>query len=378
MFSDLSFVGTSKWGRSRSVSAENPRGMAGQGGRATDGSGAPAARKLGLGWKVSPNVTVPAATTRELAAVTGPGIIRHIWITSNRSFRQSVLRFYWDGASGAAIECPLGDFFCSAWSRHTPITSLPVVGIPYCGLNCYWEMPFKRDFRVTIENIGIEDAVITYQIDYSHVDVPDEVGYLHARWHRESPVNESSVYTILDCQRGPGLYVGTYLAVGVNHPGWWGEGEFKFFIDDDDEFPTICGTGLEDYFCGAYDFNVPGAGYTTTSAPFVGLNQVLKPDGLYVSQQRFSLYRWHLVDPIAFDQRLKVTVQDLGWQEDGTYMKRRDDIASVAYWYDAEPEGIESGPMTIERLDVGEATVRRAYQAALANSPRELLGRRDR
>jgi hypothetical protein len=347
--------------------------LAGQGGRRLDGTGAVAARKLGLGWKVSPAVTVPAGTVHELAAVAGPGIIRHIWITSSGSFRQSVLRFYWDGASVPAIECPLGDFFCSAWSRYSPIASLPVTVVPYCGLNCYWDMPFKHDVRITLENIGVEDVVVTYQIDYSDVDVPDDFGYLHARWRRESPVNESSMYTVLDCQRGPGLYVGTYLAVGVNHPGWWGEGEFKFFIDDDDEFPTICGTGLEDYFCGSHDFNVPGAGYTTISTPFVGLNQVVKPDGLYVSQQRFSLYRWHLSDPIAFDQRLKVTVQDLGWQEDGAYMRRRDDIASVAYWYAAEPEGIKSEPMTIEHLDIGEATVRRAYQAALANSPREVL-----
>jgi len=200
MFSDLLTVGTSKWGRSRSVSAENPRGLAGQGGRRLDGTGAVAARKLGRGWKVSPAVTVPAGTVHELAAVAGPGIIRHIWITSSGSFRQSVLRFYWDGASVPAIECPLGDFFCSAWSRYSPIASLPVTVVPYCGLNCYWDMPFKHDVRITLENIGVEDVVVTYQIDYSDVDVPDDFGYLHARWRRESPVNESSMYTVLDCR----------------------------------------------------------------------------------------------------------------------------------------------------------------------------------
>lgn len=369
-------VGTGAWGRSRSISAENPRGLPGGGGRATEGTGSTASRKLGVGWKVSPGVLVGAGTTHELAVIDGPGVVRHIWITSSRSFRQAILRFYWDGATVPAIECPLGDFFCNAWTRYSAITSLQVVVVPYCGLNCYWEMPFKTGMRMAIENIGVEDATVTYQIDYAEVDVEAAAGYLHARWRRESPVNESSLYTILDCRRGPGLYVGTYLAVGLNHPGWWGEGEFKFFIDDDEEFPTICGTGLEDYFCGAYDFNVPGAGYTTASAPYVGLSQVVTPDGLYFSQQRFGLYRWHVTDPIAFDRRLRVTVQDLGWQEDGAYMLRRDDIASVAYWYDAEPEGIASEPMTIERLDVGEATVRRAQTVALTNAPREVLGRR--
>ena len=377
MLSQVCRVGTGHWGRSRAVTAENPMGLPGQGGRATEGTGAEAGRKFGTGWKMSPSVIVGAGTTKELVALSGTGIIRHIWITTGRSFRQSVLRIYWDGAGQPAIECPLGDFFCNAWTRHSAITSVPVVVMPYGGLNCYWEMPFRNGVKMTLENIGAEDFGVTYQVDYSEVDVPDDAGYLHARWRRESPVNDSSVYTVLNCPRGPGLYVGTYLAVGVNHPGWWGEGEFKFYIDDDEEYPTICGTGLEDYFCGAYNFDVPGAGYTTSSGPFVGLSQVLKPDGLYFSQQRFGMYRWHLLDPIAFDQRLRVTVQDLGWQEDGTYMKRRDDIASVAFWYDAQAEGIASEPMTLDRLDVGEATVRRAHQAALANAPREVLGRSD-
>jgi hypothetical protein len=376
VLSQVCRVGTGQWGRSRAVTAENPLGRPGQGGRATEGTGAAAARKFGVGWKMSPSVIVGAGTTKELAALNGPGIIRHIWITTGRSFRQSVLRIYWDGSDQPAIECPLGDFFCNGWTRYSAITSLPVVVMPYCGLNCYWEMPFRTNARITLENIGPEDYGVTYQVDYSEVDVPEEAGYLHARWRRENPVNESSVYTVLDCPRGPGLYGGTYLAVGVNHPGWWGEGEFKFYIDDDDDYPTICGTGLEDYFCGAYDFNVPGAGYTTTSGPFVGLSQVLSPDGLYFSQQRFGLYRWHLLDPIAFDRRLRVTVQDLGWQEDGTYMKRRDDIASVAFWYDARPDGIKREVMTLDRLDVGDGTVRRAHQGAVANYPREVLSRK--
>ena len=318
---------------------------------------------------------LPALTTTDIATVGGAGIIRHIWITTGRSFRQAILRIYWDGAPEPAIEAPLGDFFCNGWTRYSKITSLPVAVIPFCGLNCYWEMPYRTSFRISVENIADDDFGVTYQVDYSEVDPPHDAGYFHARWRRENPVNESSVYTVLDCPRGPGLYVGTYMALGVNHPGWWGEGEFKFFIDDDEDYPTICGTGLEDYFCGAYDFNVPGRGYTTTSAPFVGLSQVLKPDGLYFSQQRFGMYRWHLLDPIAFDKRLRVTVQDLGWQEDATYMLRRDDVATVAYWYHASPDGIAREPITRQRLDVGDASVRRAQQAALTNYPREVLGK---
>ena len=82
-------------------------------------------------------------------------------------------------------------------------------------------------------------------------------------------------------RHGRGHYVGTYLAWGVNSPGWWGEGEVKFYLDGDAEFPTICGTGTEDYFGGAWNFDVPGEGYTAYTTPYLGLHQILRPDGLY-------------------------------------------------------------------------------------------------
>ena len=111
--------------------------------------------------------------------------------------------------------------------------------------------------------------------------------------------------------QGRGHYVGTYMAWGVNNTGWWGEGEIKFFMDGDGEFPTICGTGTEDYFCGAYNFDPGSVDRTRTSAyqefttPYAGLPQVIRPDGVYHSQQRFGLYRWHITDPIRFEQDLR-------------------------------------------------------------------------
>src|SRR3712207_5505094 len=140
------------------------------------------------------------------------------------------------------------------------------------------------------------------------------------------------VHTLLDGIQGSGHYVGTYLAWGVNNNGWWGEGEIKFYLDGDDAYPTICGTGTEDYFGGAWNFDVPGQGYTTFSTPFLGLNQVIQPDGLYRSQQRFGMYRWHIMDPIRFQQDLWVTIQALGWrralEDTGRYLPLQDDIAS--------------------------------------------------
>ena len=100
-------------------------------------------------------------------------------------------------------------------------------------------------------------------------------------------------YVVLDGVRGRGHYVGTYVAWGVNNSGWWGEGEIKFFMDGD-EWPTICGTGTEDYFCGAYNFDAgtvdpafPRA-YIEFTTPYAGLPQVIRPDGTYQSQERFS------------------------------------------------------------------------------------------
>jgi hypothetical protein len=132
--------------------------------------------------------------------------------------------------------------------------------------------------------------------------------------------------------------VGTYLAWGVHNNGWWGEGEIKFYLDGDQDFPTINGTGTEDYFNGSYDFeNQETHQYEPFTSPYSGLAQVIKPDGLYQTQERFGLYRWHITDPVRFDHDLRVTVQDLGWQSGGRYLPLTDDISSVAFWYQTEP-----------------------------------------
>jgi len=143
-------------------------------------------------------------------------------------------------------------------------------------------------------------------------------------------------HVIADGIKGKGQYVGTYMAWGVNNTGWWGEGEIKFFMDGDGEFPTICGTGTEDYFCGAYNFDVNGQ-YTEFTTPYSGMPRVIRPDGTYSSQQRFSLYRWHVMDPIRFETDLKVTIQALGWRSGGRYLPLQDDISSVAFWYQTLP-----------------------------------------
>ncbi|NEE00430.1 glycoside hydrolase family 172 protein [Phytoactinopolyspora halotolerans] len=325
----------------RSISAENFSGAKGQGGMATEGTGAQAAGGLGQGWKVSPSIKIPAGTTAVLGEIAGPGVITHIWCTTapHRAWRGAVLRAYWEDEHVPAVEVPLGDLFCNGWNSFSQVSSVAVAANPNGGFNSYWPMPFHRSARVTLENLSAEEIILYYQIDYELGDVPDDASYLHAQWRRSHPVPRGEVHTLLDDVRGHGHYVGTYIAWGVNDPGWWGEGEIKFYLDGDTDFPTICGTGTEDYFGGAWNFDVPGQGYTTFTTPYLGLNQVLKPDGLYASQQRFGMYRWHIPDPIRFAEDLRVTIQSLGIApghhngQSHRFRPTSDDIASTALFY---------------------------------------------
>ncbi|HVF09206.1 MAG TPA: glycoside hydrolase family 172 protein [Abditibacteriaceae bacterium] len=328
--------------QTRSISAENFNGEKGRGGMATEGTGANAARDLGQGWKVSPSIQIEPGECRVLADIEGAGAIQQIWMTPGNldaHFRYLILRFYWDEAEMPAVECPIGDFFACGWNRYAQVSSLAVCVNPRQGFNCYWEMPFRKRCRITLTNIADAPAVLYYQINYTLTEVPQDLAYFHAQFRRVNPLPYRVEYSILDGVRGQGHYVGTYMAWGVNNCGWWGEGEIKFFLDGDAEFPTICGTGTEDYFCGSHDFDMgrENGGYREFTTPYAGLPQVIRPDGLYDSQTRFGMYRWHITDPIRFEQDLRVTIQALGWRSGGRYLPLQDDIASVAYWYQTLP-----------------------------------------
>ncbi len=324
--------------KTRSISPENFTGEKGGAGMATSGTGEEAARDLGRGWKISPSIRIEKGTVFTLAEIDGPGAVQHIWMTITGNWRFSILRIYWDGEKEPSVEVPVGDFFGNGWGKFTPISSLPIAVNPGSAFNCYWEMPFRKFCKMTMENIDENDITLYYQVDYTLTDVPEDAGYFHAQFRRVNPLPYKSVYTILDGIKGWGHYVGTYLAWGVNNNGWWGEGEIKFYMDGDDRFPTICGTGTEDYFCGSYDFeNQVTHQYQEFNSPYSGLAQVIRPDGLYNSQQRFGLYRWHIMDPVRFEKDLKVTIQAIGWRSEGRYLPLQDDIASVGFWYQAEP-----------------------------------------
>jgi hypothetical protein len=332
---------------SRSISSENPTGEKGAGGAATEGFGASAAKHLGRGWKISPAREIKPGETLEIADIQAEGILKHIWMTpafrppSPATWRSLILRVYWDNEKEPSIEVPLGDFFAMGLGEFAQIDSATISVNPGAGFNSYWEMPFKKRARISVENRSKDDALLFYQVDYTLERISSEAAYLHAQFHNELQTVGTKPYVILGGVKGAGQYVGTYMTYGVRHPGWWGEGEIKFFIDGDRELATIVGTGTEDYFGGAWDFiNKKTHEYQTYSGLYTGLPQVIRPEDTG-DPVRFSLYRWHVPDPIHFKSDLKVTIQMLGWTSSDwstrEYDPLHEHVSSVAFWYQREP-----------------------------------------
>jgi hypothetical protein len=346
--------------KSRSIGPENLTGQAGMGARTElkDGSARAAARDLGRGWKVNPYIVIPAGQTFTLGDAKGPGVINHIWMTLGGAadYRQAILRIYWDDEATPSVETPAGDFFAAGWGRgFEPVIDSAVVAVnPGSGLNSFWQMPFRKRAKLTLENRAKGPLTIYYAIDFTETAVPAAAGYFHAQFRTGRADPSAGAYTILDGVKGQGQYVGTYLRHRALSPGWWGEGEVKFYLDGDREFPTIAGTGEEDYFLGSYSYikrDPKGAyvetSYSSTYAGFLATEarnvdaDYFRPDG----DRRYGEYRWHVLDPIRFRRELKVTIQNLGWKGaaagkiigDGTYLPLHDDLSSVAFWYQAEP-----------------------------------------
>jgi hypothetical protein len=338
--------------QTRSITAENVYGEKGRGGMAElstipqpevakigqkwDGPNT-CARELGRGWKVRPCITLLPQATATLMDVDGPGTIQHIWITVDPKFyRELIVRMYWDNETAPSVESPVGDFFCNGWKTRTNVLSMPINVNPSGGFNCYFPMPFRKHARITVENrTSGEVSGFFYAVNYAVGAVGESEAYFHARFRRTNPLPYKEDYVIVDNVKGAGHYVGTYMAWQQNNDGWWGEGEFKAFVDGDKEFPTICGTGTEDYFGGAWAF------CGNYSAPFLGYWDVtnLTEPGRAMGKHgnRHGMYRFHILDPIRFRNDLRITMQALGWRSEGRYLPLQDDIASVAYWYQAEP-----------------------------------------
>jgi hypothetical protein len=331
--------------RSRSINAENPDGAPGAAARASS--------HLGPGRKGRAFLPLPAGERLTLAEIEGPGVIRHIWITVPDTtdanpfvLRNLVLRIYWDGSEHPAVEAPLGDFFCNGFAERALVTSIPIVVAPTGGMNSYFAMPFRKQARIVIDSEHPDDVgAVFFQIDYTAGDeLADNVGTFHAQWRRSNGgLGLGNDHIILDGIVGTGRYLGTFIGLTALERYWWGEGEVKFYLDNDTDHPTQCSTGLEDYAGGAWAFqdalrSSPAPEPLTFSAPYFGYPQRTVADTTAASPfavaiaPSHGLYRWHLPDPILFGQGLRVTLQQIGaW--DGGLFERNDDICSTAYWY---------------------------------------------
>ena len=340
----LGGIALAKHGRSRAINAENPHGEKGKGGMA--------ASHLGPSRKGSPclNDIEPGATVT-LAEMEGPGEINHIWITVDNKttdadcfvLRDLVIRMYWDDQEYPSVEAPLSAFFGCAYDenfvdrdgKYPVLNSAMMLVAPGRGYNSYFEMPFHKRARITMENRGDKDEELFYIIAGAYQEIPAEAGYFHATYRQEHPVQKGRTYTIVDGIEGRGQFVGVTLATGMNgNNTCWVEGEARMYLDDD-PYPSIHYTGTEDYFGGSYGFgnDIIIKSYQTFSGLYTGMYAIYGDNReFYNGQQRFLLYHFHIADPIRFENKFRMTLDNMGWTG-----PRYDDYTSVAYWYQTLP-----------------------------------------
>ncbi|SCB75629.1 glycoside hydrolase family 172 protein [Weissella bombi] len=350
---DLTKINRSE--ENRTISPENMTGEKGK--AAMTGS------DLGPERKGHAAISLKQGETVTVADIHDAGEIRHIWMTiadatpaGSFVLRDVVLRMYWDDSETPAVEAPIGDFFFNGFAQRQEIDSALINVNPVGGFNSYFPMPFKKHAVITITNEHPADVPdFFYTINYVVKEQPEEIAYFHAYWNREDYTKKQQDYTILPTIHGAGHYIGTYFELAALQRYWWGEGEFKFYIDGDGQYPTVTSTGSEDYFGGAWAFHVEDDGQIhaqTFQHQYLGYPLMDRYDH---TRENFStgdamplhgfgndslpmhaLYRLHLPDPIFFKDDLTVKVQQIG-NDDIKLFERSDDIASVAYWYQDVP-----------------------------------------
>ena len=336
---------------------ERPRAINGENLTGKPGAGGMAESRLGVGRKGNPCVKICPYQTTILMDYHGTGIIKHIWMTvtdetENEYFVLSnlILRMYWDDEDNPSVEVPLGDFFLNNFGEKYVVNSLPMQVNPHGGMNCYFEMPFKSAAKIEI--VSEHSELIPhffYQIDFVEVDeLPEDTLYFHAQYRKEPITVKKQDYVVLDGVKGKGHYVGMNLSIIALERYWWGEGEVKFYLDGDKVFPTICGTGLEDYFLGSWAFTNPKqtpkieqtyqnafSGYPY----FTNVEKTMPQSFDCRALPKRAFYRFHITDPISFKQEIKITIQQIGLSNYDLF-ERSDDYSSVAYWYQTEPHNI--------------------------------------
>ena len=311
-------------------SAENPTGSRNGGTRGKDCQ------------KLNPCISIKPGETAVICDVDGPGMITHMWVTGDIT-HSLILRIYWDHCEFPSVEAPLSAFFGCGYDenfadmdgKYPVLNSAMLLLAPGRGCNSYFEMPFRKHCRITVENRGGKNQGLYYMVTGWNGSLPEHISYFHAVYRQEHPVQKGRSYVVLDGVEGKGRFLGLTLSVGVNgHNTCWVEGEAKMYIDGE-TYPSLNYTGTEDYFCGSYAFgnDIALKKYQTYSAPYVGLYAILGDTSeMYNAQKRFMLYRFHVQDAIYFEKSFKMVMDDLGWTG-----PRYDDYTTTAYWYQEKP-----------------------------------------
>ncbi len=286
---------------------------------------------------------IPAGEELVLADLEGPGVVNHIWCTIGTydlfHGRTHVLRVYYDGAEHPSVQVPLGDFFGighAAWEDYT--SAVAVVSSEGRARSCYWRIPFKQHVLITVANEGEQDTdSFYYYVDWERREsLPEDTVYFHAQYRQENPTSPED-FVLLDTE-GHGQYVGTVYSAHQAEIGWFGEGDDRFYVDGED-YPSLSGTGTEDYFCDAW-------GFRKFSAPYFGVSLW---DG-YFAGDRVTAYRWHLPDPVPFKKSLRVQMETRGSvftrnaEHLGQTFPRQDFVSAVAFWYQWPPVEL-TGPL---------------------------------
>jgi hypothetical protein len=294
------------------------------------------------------SVPVEPGQAATILDVKGAGVVTHVWFTiasdDQHHLKNLVLRAWWDGESSPSVEAPIGDFYGLGLGEYYTYESALLTVAPVKALNAYFAMPFASAAKITVTNEGKKKTnALYFAADYVTLpSLPEDVGRFHAQYRQAAPckgwtdnwgaeygddinakknLNGEGNYVYLEAT-GRGHFVGVTHAVEQNQEFWFGEGDDMIFIDGD-AMPTINGTGTEDYFNGAWDFNGQPFGYMHNGAPYI-------VDAERIGG-RYCLYRWHTESPITFEKSIKVTI------EHGHANHRDDNFYSVAYWYQTEP-----------------------------------------
>jgi len=283
---------TTRW-----ASYENPKAEKGQGGISNEGA------------KGAPYVLIGPNQQHTLLDVGGAGIIHRIWLTVDdlyhlpEEWRCMKIEMFWDGSEIPAVSAPLEDFFCQPLGRNIAMENALFASPEGRSAECFIQMPFRKGARIVITNESkTRDHRVFFDVNFSSMDeIDDDALYFHAHWRREAPTKLGQDFAIMPKVSGKGRFLGCNIGVvrDQRYLGWWGEGEVKIFLDGDSGHPSLCGTGTEDYIGTGW-----GQGFFVNQ--FTGSHLADDEKGLN------GFYRFHIPDPVQFQQDCKVTIQQLG------------------------------------------------------------------